>query len=243
MFKLLIFVAFVAASLALGWMTLLPFVVTNQIRERTGFAARVTSLTANPLDGTIRIRGFVLENPEGFTVPDFVQMQEFSADADPQTLFADELVFERMSIDLASVTLVKRADGATNASVLAQRVADGQGGAPDRKRTVLVRDLELKLDKLVVVEHGRDRSSTREFNVGIVQRSKNVRELRQLLTPAAIEALAPVAAFADGFLPGNIAAAVKETTKSGRDVLRAAGRRTADVLRGLFDTLEESKKP
>ena len=72
-------------------------------------------------------------------------------------------------------------------------------------------------------------------------------ELRQLLAPAALQSLAPVAEALTGLVPGDLGQALSDTvkgaTKAGEKLLRATGRKAGEKVKGYFDALEESKKP
>lgn len=246
-FKLLVFLVVIVAFAALGWMLFLPFLVTKQIRARTGFDATVASLAVNPLSGTVQLRGFLLANPPTFPVRDFLDVREFRANAKVRTLFGEQMVFDTMTVDIASITLVKRQDGTTNAQAFEENLkqADGRHALTrvEKSRKYLIRDLRLRIDRLVVEDHSLRRPSSREFTLGLVQNYTDVTSMEQLLTPAALKPLAPVALAISGFVPGDLGKALEQATKSGTELLKQAGRKTTEAIKGFFDALEESKKP
>lgn len=245
-FKLLVFLTVVAAFAALAWMTCLPLVLTYQVRSRTGFDAKVERFSFNPFTGEIDLRGLVVTNPPTFSTHDFIELREFQANARALSLFSDELVIDQMTIDLTHVTLVKREDGSTNAQLFEQQLNDAPHRLVRSKpsgRKIVVRHLELKIDHLTVADHSERRPNVKEYQLGIHQQYADVRELKQLLAPAVLQNLAPVAVAISGLIPGELGASLGEVTQSSADLLRRAGRKTEERVKGFFDALEESKKP
>ncbi len=246
-FKLLVFLVVVFAFAALAWMLFLPMILTNQLRKRSGFDATIQRLAVNPVSGTIELRGFVLTNPPTFPEPDFIELREFSANAQIASLFSDRLIFDRMVVNVANVMLVKRADGTTNAEALDANltVRDSKVLMPKTKpaRRVLIHQLDLRIDRLVVADYTLRRPSRREFTLNLKQTYADVTELDQLFAPAVLKTLAPVATAIGGLIPGDVGKAFGEAGKSGADLLQEAKRKTETRVKGFFDALEESKKP
>ncbi len=248
LFKLLVLLVVLAAFAALAWMLLLPVVFTNRIRALTGFDATVTSLVVNPLSGTVRMKGFGLTNPPTFPVGEFLEVREFSADVRTKTLWSEQLMIEAMVVDVARVTLVRRDDGITNAQAFERNLEEAREREPrppssKPERTFLVRELRLRVNELVIADHSGRRPSERSFALGIEQDYADVTSMDQLLTPAALRPLAPVAVALSGFVPGDLGAAIDEAARTSADKLKEAGRKTTEAVRGFFDALEESRKP
>lgn len=248
MFKLLVFLVVSAAFAALAWMLLLPVVFTNRIRALTGFDATVTSLVVNPLSGTVRVKGFGLTNPPTFPESEFLEVREFGADVRTKTLWSEQLVIESMRVDVERVTLVKREDGITNAQAFERNLKEAKQREPrppssKPERTFLVRELRLRVNELVVADHSGRQPSERRFALGIEQDYADVTSMEQLLTPAALRPLAPVAVALSGFVPGDLGVAIDEVARASAGKLKEAGRRTTEAVRGFFDALEESRKP
>jgi len=245
--KSLVFLVVVFAFLALGWMLFLPMAVTNQIRKYSGFDASVERLAVNPVTGTVQVSGFVLTNPPTFPIPDFIELKDFRAETQLASLFSDHPVFDRMVINAASVTLVKRSDGVTNAEAFQNNLDSfGQDSLVPRsstRRHVQIRQLDLRIDRLVVVDHTTREPTRREFTLNLHQTYTDVTKLEQLLAPAALQKLAPVALAIGGLLPGDIGKALTEAGSSGRGLFEEAKRKVGGRVKGFFDALEESKKP
>ena len=155
------FVVFLAVA-TLGWMLLLPAIATKVLQTRTQFGVTVQSLSVNPFTGTVHLRGLAIENPPTFPTPDFVQVREFRATAGIFTLLGDRPVIDEAVVDVAQVTLVKNQAGVRNAALFQERLAGAPaptrtGGQPvagpaTQTRAFLIRHLELRFDKLRLVD-------------------------------------------------------------------------------------------
>jgi hypothetical protein len=251
-FKLLVFLAVVFAAVAMAWMLFLPVVFTTQLRQRTGFDATVESLAVNPFTGTVELRGLVVTNPPTFPVRDFVQLRRFHADAELFSLLTDRPVFTSVILDVSKVTLVKRDDRQTNAGAFQDHLT-GTGADPvlplpaRPTHGFLIRRLTVRIDEIVIADHTGRVPAVQDYKPGFTQTYLEVTSVKQLLAPAALSGLMPVGAALDGLLPGALGRALSETVKdaakSGAGLLKAAGRRTGEKIKGYFDALEESKKP
>jgi hypothetical protein len=115
---LLAFLVFIGAMGALVWMLFLPHLVAWRLEARTGFPTRIERLAANPLTGTLRLEGLVMENPAGFEPRTFMAVNVLAADLRLTSLLRRELVFETVELDLARVSLVTRRDGTNNLGLL-----------------------------------------------------------------------------------------------------------------------------
>jgi hypothetical protein len=249
-FRLLVFLTVVFAAVAMAWMLFLPEVLTTQLRQRTGFDATVESLAVNPFTGTVELRGLVVANPPTFPVRDFLELRSFSADAEVTSLFSDHVVFSRMDIDVARVTLVKRDAAQTNATAFSNHLAAAEAAAPataKAPRTFLIRRLTVHVGEVVVRDHSGLVPAVQDFKLDFSQSYTDVTGLRQLFAPATLQALLPVGTALNGLLPGTlgdaVGSAVRDAAKTGAGLLKDAGRKTGEKIRGYFDALEESKKP
>jgi uncharacterized protein involved in outer membrane biogenesis len=245
--RLVVFLVVVFAVLALAWMLFLPQVFTSQLRKRSGFDATIERLAVNPVTGSVEMRGFVLTNPPTFPAADFIELREFRANAKVSSLFSDQPVFDRMLVDAASVTLVKRQDGRTNAEAFQGNLEDQNRATlvakSNSQRGVLVRDLEIRIDRLVIIDHSLRVPSRREFTLNLHQSYTDVTRIDQLLAPGALSQLAPVAIAVGGLLPGDWGELFKDAGGSGAGLLQEVGRKAGERVKGFFDALEESKKP
>lgn len=250
--------AVLGAAGALAWMLFLPAFVTAQIRARTGFEVRVTGLSCNAFTGRFAVRGLVLSNPTSFPVSDFVDVREFSAAAEVMSLWADRLVIDELTVDIRKITLVRAADGRSNAEVFQRNlfgpVPATAGASPARAerppaRAFLVRRLRLRFDELALSDHSGAKPVGQVFPLGLDQRYENVTATKQLLVPDVVRRLAAanLSPALGGLVPGDFGRALgdaaRATVERSGELLQEAGVRGADLLKGLREKLEESKKP
>jgi hypothetical protein len=237
--------AAVAALAALAWMLLLPVVVTTRLRSRTGFEASLQSLMINPFTGRVVASGFELNNPPTFPRKEFLDMREFVADVELMTLFSDKPVFRRVRLDVALLAMVKREDGRTNAQVFQNYLA-GEGPAPAQPakgRPFLIRKLEVKFDRFMVIDLSRRQPVVREYALQFDRSFDNVTDTQQLLLPTSVDQLFALGGAVGTLLPADVAGALDRAIRSGTDVMREMTRNNPVIFDGFTDALEESKKP
>jgi hypothetical protein len=260
-----VLLAVLFAFAALAWMLLLPVVVTGQMQARTGFTASAASLSCNPFTGRLTLRGLVLTNPATFPTGDFMQVREFRAEGDLLSLFSDRITLDELVLDVRKVALIKRGDGLSNAEVFEQNlglIATGPrpaagvpalpkaaAPAPPPARKFLIRKLTLRFDQLTLADYSGAQPDIRDYNLAVDQHYENVTDLKQLLVPdvlkrVAAENLGPALG---RLVPGDFGRALgdsaREAAKTGETLLKDAGAQATDLLRGLREKLEETKKP
>lgn len=246
LFKLLLCLVVLAAMAGLAWMVFLPHLVSSMVRERTGFDFKAESLMANPFTGEVRARGVVLSNPPTFPTAEFLRINEFSCQADAWSLLTDKPVFERITLDIALVALVKRADGRTNAEVFRSYLTDKNAPPTPTSQTArkrfVIRELRTRFDRLVVVDYTRAKPVRQEHAVQIDRTFKNVSDASQLLLPSSLDQLFTLGGAVGDLLPTDIGRVLEEALRSGTDLLKQVPT-DVRVFPGITDTLEESKKP
>ena len=240
------FVVFLAVA-ALAWMLLLPVLVTSMLRNRTQFGVTVQSLSVNPFGATVHLRGLIIENPATFPTPDFVQVREFRATGGIFALFSDRPVIDEAVVDIAQVTLVKNQAGQRNAALFQERLASapaptGAGmpppvaGSAPKTREFLIRHLEMRFDKLRLVDASGGQPGTREYDLGIRQTYENVTTPVQIAVPILGQLAARGGVIGD--LAGQLGTDALETAKKTGEVLKDAGA----ALKGFFQSLEQKAK-
>jgi hypothetical protein len=154
-----------------------------------------------------------------------------------------------MMVDIGKITIVKRSDGATNASAFQKNLessgSDGKPHPPSSKppKHFLIRRLQLRVDRLVIADYtGRD-PRTRDFALVINQKYVDVTDPAQLMAPKVLQILTPIAGAVSSLLPSDMGRMFSDAADSGAAAVKEAGRETAAKAKQLFDALEESKKP
>lgn len=254
--KFCIFFGGIFALAALVWMVFLPAVVGRELSSITGFDIRVAVLTADPFTGRVLVRGLAANNPQGFPMPDFVQLRELRSRVEVfPSIFSDRIVVDDLDIDVGKIVLMRRKDGKTNAgefmAAFARRGSGPSqaGGAPAPAKPVryLVKNLRLRIDRLVIADYSGAKPDERTFDLKIDQSYSDVTDTRQLLVPGVVRTLQSFGLHHDvaRLLPGDFGAAlaaavggVAQVGEGVKDTVKKAGQ----DLKGLFEKLEQSPK-
>lgn len=266
---LLLFLVIVGALGALAWMLLLPEYLTRQIQSRTGFDATVSSLSCNPFTGRLTIRGLVLTNPASFTTGDFLQLREFRAVGDVWSLLSDRVSLDELTLDIRRIALVRRGDGRSNADLFAQNLgfvpipamtpasrptptvapSTPSEVAPSPAKKFRIMRLAIRVDQLVLADYSGAAPDVKQYDLAVDQHYENVTEPKQILVPevlrrVAAENLGPILA---RLVPGDLGRALGDSARaaarSGEALIKDAGSQATDLLHGLREKLEQSRKP
>jgi hypothetical protein len=247
-FRLLLFLAIFFAGLALAWMLLLPAALTGFVRARTGFAMEIQTLYVNPFTGRLALRGLAVTNPPTFPNPAFAEVREVRVDWQVSSMFGQRLVIDDAVIDVTGVTLVKDSQGAINAWLFQERLANAPAGRPatgpagspaaanNRPPEFLIKRLQLRCDRLVIADYSRGQPAVRELALNFNHTYENVTSATQLAAPLG-DLLAPVAGAVSGLSPEAGAA-----LRAAGDRFKESGRKAGEAVKGFFDALEKSLK-
>lgn len=244
--KCMVLLTALFALAALLWMLALPYALSSWMRNRTGFDLTAGSLMVNPFTGRLSAKDLAINNPPTFPQPEFLNIREIVVDGETWSLLTSKPVINRVKLDVEQVTLVKRADGRSNAEVLRSYLADPAGrsvpATTARRREFLVRKLELKFDRLQVVNYTESKPVTRDIPLNMDRTFHNVTDGRQLLLPASLDQIFDLGGAVGSLLPEDIGRMLDEALRTGTDLLKQATQK-GKVFNGFSDTLEESKKP
>jgi hypothetical protein len=101
----------------------------------------------------------------------------------------------------------------------------------------------------VLADYSGPAPQVKQYDLALDQRYENVTEAKQILVPdvlsrVAAENLGPVLG---RLLPGDLGRALGDSARaaarSGEGLIKDAGAQAADLLHGLREKLEQSKKP
>jgi hypothetical protein len=243
--RLMVLAAIVGAMGSLVWMALLPLVFTRMLRDRTGFAAEIASLSANPFTGRVTLRGLVVTNPPTFADRDFLQLRSFEADVAMWTIFSERVAIDTLTLDMRQLSLVRRAGGATNLEAFRAQLAGSESGPAGPKSPVVIRKLRMRFDTLVLADYTEAKPHVRTYRLGLDQEFLNISNLGQLFAPAVLRGLVERDAASDlaVFLPTDLNALLGDAAKTGRSEFKSAERKSNDTFREFLDKLEEKRKP
>ena len=116
-------------------------------------------------------------------------------------------------------------------------------------RKFLIRRFALRFDQLLVADDSAVKPEAREYRLAVDQHYENVTDTKQLLVPDVLkrvsaENLGPVLG---RLVPGDFGRALGDTARqaamSGEALLKDAGTQATDLLRGLRERLDQTKKP
>jgi hypothetical protein len=261
--KLFVFACALVATFAIMWVLLLPSIVTGLIKKRTGFDATVDRLYVNPFTASVYISQLKINNPDTFPQNDFVSVNEFKTAVEPGSVFSDRVVVKDAVFDVAFIAVVKNAQGQTNIDAFKAGV---QGANPEEKppaqdnppapaapaekkppKQFLIRHLVVKLDKIVLADYTGSEPKMHEIHVNIDRTFTDVTDLKQISVPLLADlSVAGAGSLANGIMNLVIPAPILEqlgvVSKGAGGILQGTGKKTKDLFKGLFDSLEEKPK-
>jgi hypothetical protein len=241
------FLVCASATLALGWMLMLPGLFTSVIENRTGFPARVDSFYANPFTAEVRMRGLVIVNPEGFSESDFLNLQQFTAKADLFSLLGKKPVLDMTTVDVARVTVVTNQRGSNNLELLYRRLAAVTAKKPGVPAPAaspfeyLVRNLDIRLNEVVVKDERPGKTHAQVHALAFQRSFRNVTPATNFdaeITPA----LAMAGKSIGEVVSGDFKRFVANVTRPMDRKTYAWGDRQENSA-GTARKLEESAKP
>jgi hypothetical protein len=107
----------------------------------------------------------------------------------------------------------------------------------------LIKQLDLKIDKIVTDDRFGPNPVQKEVRLGIDQHFFNVGDPKQLLTRPVVRALAPVATALSGLIPGTLGDVFNSAVDAPANVDPKKKAAAPDPMKSISDTLEESRKP
>jgi hypothetical protein len=127
----------------------------------TGVPVHLEKVVVNPLTGVVRIKGLVIGNPEGFTTPSAMELNDFKLNIKMSSLFSKAVVIEEILIDAPQITYEKGLKS-SNLSTLQANLAPEEtvepkpeaAPAPEKKKSaakkVIIDDFQLNGAKVNV---------------------------------------------------------------------------------------------
>lgn len=260
--KLLIFAVALAATFALMWILLLPSIVTGLVKKHTGFNASVKSLYVNPFTASVAVKQFNIDNPETFPTKEFISLNEFDTKVEAGSVFSDRVVVDNAVIDVAYVDVVKNAQGKINLDAFRaglhpqtppnpndknQPQPGGQAENPSPSKQFLIHHLVIRLEKIVVADYSGPEPKIREIPIRLDRTFTDVTNLAQISGPIVADlSVAGVGNLAGSLLgvilPAPVLHSLGIMTKDTGSLLKGTGKKTKDLIKGLFDSLEEKPK-
>ncbi len=254
--KLFVLGALFMAFAVVCWIFLLPVAVTRAIESRTGFPVAITSLSVNPFTARVAVDGLVITNPPAqFSEPNFVKLRSLRADIELFSVFSDRLVVEEAVVDIEQVTLVKNAQHEGNGVLFGQRiVGESSPEKPDpskpepapavdkpaARKEFLIRHLQLRLDKVVLVDAAGSKPAVKEVNVAFNQTYKDVTTPTEIATPIVAHLIANGSSIGD--YAGELGRKALEAAKKTGTYLKETGKKAGESLKDIFQSISDKVK-
>ncbi len=212
----------------------------------TGFPLEVASVDLGLLDARLEVRGLHLRNPEGFGEPTCLRVPGMVADPRLRSLLGERIHLEELSVDVAEVVVVRRADGETNLDRLralggGKKGSDGGGGGGTSDggsgsgsgagggRKFRIDLLRLGIGKVRMIDHSamRDGKPTeRTWDLGIREEFRDLDSPEQVVRVIVLRVLQRT----------NIrllAASLEDVAGGLGGVVTGAGERIGSLVKGL----------
>lgn len=241
--KLIVVLAAMALVFAVVWVVFLPSIVAKAITSRTGFGVKIENLSVNPFTARFSTKSFVITNPEGFPLSDFVEIQEVTGDIELFSVFSDKLIVEEAVLDISKVALVKNAAGERNGVLFQERLLGPESGeatavedksavkptSEEKSKEFLIKKLRVRIGKVVVADGLGANNKQREFALNFDQSFENVTSPKDVVKPVLVSLLQNGAAIAD------------YAGKLGKEALESL-KGTGQTLKGLFQSIGDKIK-
>ena len=236
--KLMFFLVLLGVFATALWWALLPSIVVSTVRAQTGFVLKIEELSVNPFTGHVELSGLVLQNPDGWPAPAFVELRRLRAEMSFFSLFTDQFVADELSVDIAHVTLVRNAPGTLNAVAFHDGLfGTDKPAVPAKKQTFLVRHLVLKFDRLTYADYSGRRPARTDYSLNLQRDLHGVDSFTKIISPLTGSALSLVANALGGMFKGR----PDLLPPRPADALRDAGKKTGETLKGLMDSLDKKR--
>jgi uncharacterized protein involved in outer membrane biogenesis len=242
MAKICLILAGLFALVALAWMAFLPLIVEHELAEASGFQVHVAVLAANPFTGRVAVRGLLVKNPPAYPYPDFVDLRSMDAEVEVfSSLFSGQLVLDSLYLDITKLEIVRQRGGKSNVG----EVSGPPSATPSKPIKYLVKDLHIKLARLVIADASASNPYEKTYNLNLDQHFKDVSDPKQLLIPQVVRSLVSFGIRRDTaqILPGDFGKALGNAVGGAADALRDGAAKTGQFFKGLIDKLEQSAKP
>lgn len=118
-----------------------------------GVTMSVEKVRVNPLGGSVRIKGLIIGNPEGFKTPSAMELGDFRVDVRMGSLFTDTIIIKEILINAPEITYEKSLKS-SNLSALQKNLAPAETDEPkEEEEEVADKPKEKKAPaKKVVIE-------------------------------------------------------------------------------------------
>ena len=257
---LLWFVAILAVLLIAVYLTLDFWIKTGiekVVPQVTGTPVTVDSVSVNPLQGKLTIKGLDINNPKGFTTPSAFKLGEISVHVDIDSILTDTIVVKSLKIDGPEAAF-ELANGTTNIAAIQKNIEsftgpstgkttakkDEKADASKPAKKVVVDDLVFSNGAIRLAVVGKDIKvplpSVHMTNIGRDKPATIQQMVAKILDIFSIEALKSFASSGKEMLKSAGKEIqkqfddVKDNLKKGTDNIKETGKNLKNNIKGLF---------
>ncbi|NQU10491.1 AsmA family protein [bacterium] len=219
------------------------------VSQITGFPLEIGSVSVGLFQSTLDVREIKLSNPPEFEEPQFVHLPQVSVDYRLGSMIARSPHINDLTLDIATVVIVKNKDGVSNVSQL-KSVAASAGGdeagsaqppaEPEPKTPYRVDQLHLKIGTLVIKDYSQGKPSERTIPLNIDATYKNITDSTDIPRLVLVTMMSKVALPDIGVNVDQLKQGLGNVTDTAGNAVKGAAEAVGDVGKGIFDTIKKA---
>ena len=181
----------VVAAIWLG-LSYLPVFIEDVVEKDTGFGLDIGELKINPFTGVIDLQQAILTNPENFTIPGFIHINQAKIKVDVSSLIKERKVIKELVIDIEEINLVTNEAGEINTRIFLNTLNPSEESGPSPEPSgepvqFIIERLVIRLHtvKLSNYSKGKPRIRTAEPNLDL--ELNDITDMKQVIKPLSRE--------------------------------------------------------
>ena len=107
--------------------TVLKTAIEQPLTTSLSAETKVKKIAFNPLNGDLKISGFEISNPKKFSIPKFIQVQDFEIQIQPKTLLFDRVEINKIQIKGISINIEQQLSRNNIQEIFTSATAHSQG--------------------------------------------------------------------------------------------------------------------
>jgi len=221
--------------------------VETAVKAVTGLPLKIDSLHVGIINSMVDIKGLKVYNPAGFEEKMMVNIPQVFVDYKLGSILKGKMEVTDFKLHLAEFIVVKNKEGKVNLESLKaiQEKAAPKAGAekpsqPAKQMEMQIDNLALKVDKVIYKDYSKGgEPSVKEFNIGIDQTYKDIKNLNAVISIIVVRSLAQTTiANLTNLDLGPLSDAVSGTLKGATDTTKKVIGSTTETLKGTTDNLK-----
>ncbi|AFY74180.1 AsmA family protein [Synechococcus sp. PCC 7502] len=102
---ILLSVVTLVVVLFLNLNTILKIGIQQNLSKSLAVPMTLTEVVFKPFDGYLQLNGFAIDNPQGFSSPKFLQVQNFEIQLQPTSLLSDRVEIDKLQLEEISIDI------------------------------------------------------------------------------------------------------------------------------------------